>query len=108
MTVNLDDTLAEQLFRLGIIEDVDNPVRYYNIGTSDYSKHVIQPWAIWLDYNLDPWDADIIKRVLRVKIEQGLSNIESRILDYQKIIHISKEKIRQLTNELRNSNISKS
>ena len=108
VTVNLDDTLAEQLFHLGIIEDVDNPVRYYNIGTSDYSKHVIQPWAIWLDYNLDPWDADIIKRVLRVKIEQGLSNIESRILDYQKIIHISKEKIRQLTNELRNSNISKS
>lgn len=106
MTVNLDDTLVERLFYLGIIEDTDS-VRDYNVGASDYSKHVIQPWAIWLDYDLDPWDADIIKRVLRVKIEQGLSNAESRILDYQKIIHISKEKIRQLTNELRNRNISK-
>ena len=93
MTINIDDTLAERLTYLGII----NPsVRGYNVGTSDYSKHVIQPWSIWLDYNLDPWDADIVKRVLRTKMEPGLSKIESRILDYKKIIHICEEKIRQL------------
>ena len=98
---------------LGII---GNSARDYNIGTSDYSKHVIQPWSIWLDYNLDPWDADIIKRVLRTKIEPGLSINESKIMDYNKIIHICKEKIRQLskeledqfkTYELRNSNLPK-
>ena len=97
MTVNIDDTLAERLVYLGIIDD---SARVYNVGSSDYSKHVIQPWSIWLDYNLDPWDADIIKRVLRTKIEPNISAIESRILDYNKIIHICKEKIRQLSQEI--------
>ena len=67
--------------------------RHYNVGTSDYSNHKIQPWDIWLEYNLNPWDADIIKRVLRNK--QG----DSRILDYEKIIHVCKERIRQLSDK---------
>lgn len=64
--------------------------RSYNVGTSDYSKHKIQPWDIWLEYNLNPWDADIIKRVLRTKAG------EERVLDYEKIIHICKERTRQI------------
>lgn len=71
-------------------------IREYNIGNSDYSKHKIQPWDIWMEYHLNPWDADIIKRVLRTKHETGLSMNESRILDYEKIIHICTERIRQL------------
>ena len=67
--------------------------RVYNIGKSDYCKHLIQPWSIWIDYDLNAFDADIIKRVLRTK--EG----ESRILDYEKIIHICKERIRQLKNK---------
>ena len=66
-------------------------VRSYNVGSSDYSKHKIQPWDIWLEYNLNPWDADIIKRTLRSK--KGSSRKE----DYEKIIHICKERIRQLS-----------
>lgn len=65
-------------------------VRDYNVGKSDYSKHKIQPWDIWLEYGLNPWDADIVKRVLRTK--EG----EDRKLDYEKIIHICRERIRQL------------
>lgn len=61
-----------------------------NIGMSDYSKHLIQPWHIWQCYNLNPWDADIIKRVLRTK--QG----DSRKMDYEKIIHDCQERIRQI------------
>lgn len=68
-------------------------VRDYNVGKSDYSKHKIQPWDIWLEYNLNPWDADIVKRVLRTK--EG----EDRKLDYEKIIHVCKERIRQLEAE---------
>lgn len=70
-----------------------NNVRDYNIGKSDYSKHKIQPWSIWLEYNLNPWDADIVKRVLRTK--EG----EDRKLDYEKIIHVCQERIRQLEAE---------
>lgn len=69
---------------------IDNAVRSFNVGASDYSKHKIQPWDIWLEYGLNPWDADIIKRVLRNK--EG----ENRITEYEKIIHICQERIRQL------------
>lgn len=65
-------------------------VQSYNVGKSDYAKHAIRPWDIWKEYNLNPWDADIVKRVLRTK--EG----ENRKLDYEKIIHICKYRIRQL------------
>lgn len=71
-------------------EEQANQVRKYNIGSSDYAKRKIQPWDIWLEYELNPWDADIVKRVLRNK--QG----QSRIEEYQKIIHICEERIRQI------------
>lgn len=72
------------------VPQTQEDVRSYNVGQSDYSKHKIQPWDIWLEYNLNPWDADIIKRILRTK------ETDSRKLDYEKIIHIAKERIRQL------------
>lgn len=73
--------------------------RIHNIGNSDYSKHKIQPWDIWEEYNLDPWDADIIKRVLRNKKD------EPKELDYRKIIHICEYKIHKL-NEQRSTKVS--
>ena len=68
--------------------------RSYNVGSSDYAKHKIQPWDIWIEYKLNPFDADIVKRVLRDKVG------DSRKLDYEKIIHICKERIRQIDNNL--------
>lgn len=70
-----------------------NNVRDYNIGKSDYAKHKIQPWDVWKEYNLNPWDADIVKRVLRTK--EG----EPRVVDYEKIIHICKYRIAELSKE---------
>ncbi|WAX17505.1 hypothetical protein PM116P4_00038 [Parabacteroides phage PM116P4] len=65
-------------------------IRSYNVGASDYSKHDIQPWDIWEEYDLNPWDADIVKRVLRNK------STDSRIMDYEKIIHICEKRIDML------------
>lgn len=79
--------LYNQLDRLGIIP---NDVRDHNIGKSDYSRRLIQPWTIILEYNLNYWDGDVVKRVLRTK--EG----DSRLLDYEKIIHICQERIRQI------------
>lgn len=76
--------------------ETNKGVREYNVGNSDYSKHKIQPWDIWREYNLNPWDADIVKRVLRIKEEPGKSKEDARIMDYEKIIHICRERIRQL------------
>lgn len=75
------------------IDKLLTEVRQYNVGDSNYSKHKIQPWDIWSDWNLNPWDADIVKRVLRDK------SSDSRETDYIKIIHICLERIRQLRNE---------
>lgn len=85
--VEIPKWLYDKLNLLGIIP---NEVRQRNIGESNYSQHTIQPWAIWQDWNLNPWDADIVKRVLRTK------NTDPRIKDYQKIIHICAERLRQL------------
>lgn len=69
-------------------------IRKYNVGSSDYATHKIQPWDIWLEYRLNPFDADIVKRILRKKVG------DSRKMDYEKIIHVCKERIRQIdTNE---------
>ena len=75
---------------------VTTDVRNHNVGKSDYAKHKIQPWDIWIEYKLNPFDADIVKRILRTKDESGMSKQESRKLDYEKIIHICQERIRQI------------
>ena len=79
--------LYDRLDELGIIP---NETRAMNIGASDYSQHIIQPWAIWMEYQLNPWDADIVKRILRKKAT------DARRMDYEKIIHICRERIRQI------------
>ena len=85
--MEISDDLYNRLNYLGIIPSSE---RSYNVGKSDYSKRTIQPWSIWLDWDLNSWDADIVKRVLRTK--EG----EPRELDYEKIIHDCKERLRQI------------
>lgn len=90
----INEELHNRLNYLGLIP---NNVRESNVGKSNYSKHTIQPWSIWLDYpELTSWDHDMIKRILRTKAESGMSETEARIMDYEKIIHICNERIRQL------------
>lgn len=60
----------------------------YNVGISDYSTHSIQPYTIWAEYKLDPWRADIVKRVLRKKGKTPKEIKANSRLDLQKIIHI--------------------
>jgi hypothetical protein len=95
----ISDELYSKLEYLGII---DSDVRSHNVGNSNYSKKTIQPWTLWLDYTeLTPWDDDIIKRVLRIKEEEGMSANEARKMDYEKIIHNCQERIRQIDIEER-------
>lgn len=63
----------------------------YNVGTSDYATKKIQPWDIWEEYGLDPWRADIVKRILRNK--EG----DDPVLDLEKIKHIC-DKLIQMEN----------
>jgi len=87
-TVEIPRALYERFVYLGLIDE--SGTRDHNVGKSDYSKHTIQTWSIWLDYNLDPWRGDIIKRTLREK--EGTPEEE----DIDKIIHICQEIKRQI------------
>ena len=80
----------DKLIKLGVISSNSSTHRVANVGTSNYADFLIQPWSIWKEYNLNPWDADIVKRVLRTK------SGDSRVQDYKKIIHIATEMIAQL------------
>ena len=88
--------ILEYLIKIGVYPS-DSDVRNSNIGESNYSEKVIQPWSIWQDWQLNPWDADIVKRIARTKVINNKTPEESRIEDYQKIIHICQERIRQLS-----------
>ena len=74
--------------------------RDYNIGSSNYASMKIQPWDVWSAWNLNPWDADMVKRIARTKKIPGMSEIEARIEDYEKIKHNCDERIFQLKEEL--------
>ena len=89
------DDVHHVLKVLGMENNSKASVRDHNVGCSNYSKHKIQPWDIWEEYNLNPWDADIVKRVLREK-EDGRPATVTRIEDYDKIIHVCQERIRQI------------
>ena len=73
-------------------------IRNHNVGNSNYAKMPAgyQPWDLWKVYHMNPWDADILKRLLRTKAEPGMSLQESRKLDYEKIIHVCQERINQI------------
>ena len=73
-------------------------IRNYNVGNSNYAKMPAgyQPWDLWKVYHLNPWDADILKRLLRTKAELGMTPQEARKMDYEKIIHVCQERINQI------------
>ena len=73
-------------------------IRNHHVGNSNYSQMPkgYQPWDLWKIFHMNPWDADIQKRLLRTKAEPGMSSQESRKLDYEKIIHICQERINQI------------
>lgn len=88
-----------------LVEKIKNH-RNHNVGSSNYSKLTIQPWDIWKAWNLNPWDADMVKRIGRTKSIPNMTIQEARIEDYEKIIHNCEERINQLKEEI-NDAISK-
>ena len=91
-----EDVIKEECEVSSQIETKD--IRNYNIGASNYSSMPkgYQPWDLWKIFHMNPFDADILKRLLRTKTEPGMTPQESRKLDYQKIIHICQERINQI------------
>lgn len=95
-TVNKEPVKVEEPVPCEVTDEPVVDTLATNVGGSDYSKHKIQPWQIWEEYNLNPWDADLVKRVLRKKKSVGKNMTESRIEDYEKMIHVCQHRINQL------------
>ena len=91
-----EDVIKEECGVSSRIETKD--IRNYNVGSSNYSSMPkgYQPWDLWKIFHMNPFDADILKRLLRTKTEPGMTPQESRKLDYQKIIHVCQERINQI------------
>ena len=91
-----EDIIKEECGVSSQIETKD--IRNYNVGSSNYSSMPkgYQPWDLWKIFHMNPFDADILKRLLRTKTELGMTPQESRKLDYQKIIHVCQERINQI------------
>lgn len=91
-----EDVIKEECGVSPQIETKDT--RNYNVGSSNYSSMPkgYQPWDLWKIFHMNPFDADILKRLLRTKTEPGMTPQESRKLDYQKIIHVCQERINQI------------
>ena len=91
-----EDIIKEECRVSSQIETKD--IRNYNVGSSNYSSMPkgYQPWDLWKIFHMNPFDADILKRLLRTKTEPGMTPQESRKLDYQKIIHVCQERINQI------------
>ncbi len=65
------------------IEEI-NPMSY-NIGESNYSEHLLQPWDIIDAYQLNYYEGNIIKYLLRTK--------DNRVEDLSKLIHYAQKEI---------------
>lgn len=91
-----EDVIKEECGVSSHIETKD--IRNYNVGSSNYYSMPkgYQPWDLWKIFHMNPFDADILKRLLRTKTEPGMTPQESRKLDYQKIIHVCQERINQI------------
>lgn len=63
-------------------------VQSKNVGTSNYAEQKIQPWDVFRAHQeLNYWEGDIIKRVLREKGTTPEEKRENKRMDLNKIIH---------------------
>ena len=98
-TINFcpEEDVIEDLGKTAVQFDAEE-IRNHHIGNSNYSQMPkgYQPWDLWKIFHMNPFDADILKRLLRTKTEPGMTPQESRKLDYEKIIHVCQERINQI------------
>lgn len=71
-------------------------IKSHNIGESDYSEHRIQVWDIVDEYNLDFYEGNILKYLLRRKGKDSDHRNTNRFMDLQKLIHYAQRKMERL------------
>ena len=73
-----DFTLEEYFKGLQKFHPVENEVSHVKsaqIGGSHYQKGALQPWDIFLAWDLDPWAANVVKYILRFPYKNGVEDL---------------------------------
>lgn len=55
----------------------------------------LQPWDLWRVWNLNPFQAAIIKHVVRYRDKFGVTDLEKAAHYLEKLIEIEREQIRK-------------
>jgi len=64
-------------------EDAKPSAMDTQVGGDHYRQTGIQPWEIWKAYGLDPWQASVIKYILRAGRKENVPAVQ----DYEKAKH---------------------
>jgi hypothetical protein len=83
----------ERLYEPEAEAENESGVQTRQVGGDHYVRHSIQPWDIWREYNLDPWEASALKYLLRRK--------ENRLTDLEKCRHYLDYLIERERSEIR-------
>lgn len=69
-------------------KDMKDKANSYNVGTSDYSRHEIQPWDIVEMYGLNFFEGNILKYLLRKKGDrmEDLKKIQHYVEKYIEVV----------------------
>jgi hypothetical protein len=71
-------TLEEYFKGLQKFHPVENEVSHVKstqVGGDHYQKGALQPWDIFLAWDLDPWTANVVKYILRYPHKNGIEDL---------------------------------
>lgn len=57
------------------VEDEVSHVKSSQVGGDHYQKGALQPWDIFLAWDLDPWTANVVKYILRYPHKNGIEDL---------------------------------
>lgn len=63
-------------------------IRHAQVGGDHYRKRKIQPWDIWAEYDLNGFEASIIKYILRHRDKNGVQDLKKARHTLDKLIEL--------------------
>lgn len=85
-------TTATACTHAGKCEKGTPDINRVQVGGDHYRKYGnIQPWDLWWLFNLNPFQATIIKRIIRYRDKDGIVDLEKARHELDKLIGLIKE-----------------
>jgi hypothetical protein len=62
------------------------------VGGMHYKKYGLQPWDMWIPWELNGFQAEVVKLVVRYKDKNGIQDLEKARHYLEKLIEIERGK----------------